>query len=80
MCEKALADYLETKRMEFPRFFFISSADLLDILSKGNRPKEVLTEKRGLFFHLHYVLLESLCTATICLVCFTGFGPSIQII
>lgn len=27
--------------MEFPRFFFISSADLLDILSKGNRPKEV---------------------------------------
>lgn len=41
MCEKALAEYLETKRLAFPRFYFISSADLLDILSKGSRPREV---------------------------------------
>lgn len=41
LCEKALAEYLETKRLAFPRFYFISSADLLDILSKGSRPKEV---------------------------------------
>ena len=41
MCEKALADYLETKRTAFPRFYFISSTDLLDILSKGNIPTEV---------------------------------------
>lgn len=41
LCEKALAEYLETKRLEFPRFYFISSADLLDILSKGSRPREV---------------------------------------
>ena len=40
-CEKALAEYLETKRLAFPRFYFISSADLLDILSKGNLPVEV---------------------------------------
>ncbi|XP_008293045.1 dynein heavy chain 11, axonemal [Stegastes partitus] len=41
LCEKALAEYLETKRVAFPRFYFISSADLLDILSKGSRPREV---------------------------------------
>lgn len=44
VCEKALAEYLETKRLAFPRFYFISSADLLDILSNGNEPAEVRTE------------------------------------
>ena len=41
VCEKALAEYLETKRLAFPRFYFVSSADLLDILSKGNQPSLV---------------------------------------
>ncbi len=37
VCEKALADYMESKRRAFPRFYFVSTADLLDILSNGNR-------------------------------------------
>lgn len=41
LCEKALNDYLETKRLAFPRFYFVSSADLLDILSNGNSPELV---------------------------------------
>ena len=41
VCEKALAEYLETKRLAFPRFYFVSSADLLDILSQGNNPSLV---------------------------------------
>ncbi|RLU17527.1 hypothetical protein DMN91_009762 [Ooceraea biroi] len=41
VCEKALSDYLETKRLIYPRFYFISSADLLDILSHGNNPEMV---------------------------------------
>lgn len=38
LCEKALAQYLESKRVDFPRFYFVSTADLLDILSNGNSP------------------------------------------
>lgn len=41
LCEKALNDYLETKRLAYPRFYFVSSADLLDILSNGNIPERV---------------------------------------
>ncbi|XP_014471080.1 PREDICTED: dynein beta chain, ciliary-like [Dinoponera quadriceps] len=41
ICEKALSDYLETKRLAYPRFYFISSADLLNILSNGNNPEMV---------------------------------------
>jgi len=39
-CEKSLANYLENKRQIFPRFFFVSTADLLDILSNGNTPSK----------------------------------------
>ena len=38
VCEKALNTFMETKRVDFPRFYFMSSVDLLDVLSKGNNP------------------------------------------
>lgn len=37
-CEKSLNIFMESKRTVFPRFYFISSVDLLDILSNGNNP------------------------------------------
>lgn len=49
LCEKALAEYLETKRLFFPRFYFVSSADLLDILSNGNQPEFVIKHLTKLF-------------------------------
>lgn len=49
LCEKALAEYLETKRLAFPRFYFVSSADLLDILSNGNQPEMVVKHLTKLF-------------------------------
>ena len=39
---QALADYMESKRRAFPRFYFVSTADLLDILSNGNSPTRVM--------------------------------------
>lgn len=48
-CEKALSEYLETKRYIFPRFYFISSTDLLEILSNGNEPEKVQRSLTKLF-------------------------------
>ncbi|XP_048343352.1 dynein axonemal heavy chain 9-like [Sphaerodactylus townsendi] len=49
LCEKALAEYLDTKRLAFPRFYFISSSDLLDILSNGTNPQLVQRHLAKLF-------------------------------
>jgi len=38
LCQKSLAEYLEVKKKRFPRFYFVSPADLVDILSKGRNP------------------------------------------
>ena len=40
-CEKALNLFMERKRADFPRFYFMSSVDLLDVLSKGNNPRSI---------------------------------------
>lgn len=53
MCEKKLQDYLETKRLAFPRFYFVAAADLLDILSKGSNPKAIMRHLPRNFDNVH---------------------------
>ena len=36
------AEYLDTKKKIFPRFYFVSNVALLDILSNGNNPPRVM--------------------------------------
>jgi len=47
--EKALEDFLETKRMAFPRFYFLSNDDLLDLLAKSKNPEAVQPHLRKFF-------------------------------
>lgn len=62
-CEKALSKFLETKRLIYPRFYFISPVDLLDILANGNQPEMVSRFVILLFVFFHNLLLLS---------CFSG--------
>lgn len=49
VCEKALFDFMNTKRTAFPRFYFVSQNDLLDILSNGNNPSKVMIHMPKIF-------------------------------
>lgn len=42
LCKKSLADFLDGRRRQFPRYYFVSEADLLDILSNGSDPNKIL--------------------------------------
>ena len=42
MCKKSLNEFLDSKRMQFARFYFVSEADLLDILSNGSNPSAIM--------------------------------------
>ena len=41
LCEKALQEFIDGKKKAFPRFYFVSTTDLLDILSSGNSPFKI---------------------------------------
>lgn len=42
MCKKSLSEFLDGKRRQFPRFYFMSESDLLDLLSNSSQPMKVL--------------------------------------
>lgn len=58
MCQQALKEFLDSKRRLFPRFYFVSEADLLDVLSKGNEPKSILVHLEKVFLATRTLVLD----------------------
>lgn len=58
VCQKKLENYLEAKKMIFPRFYFCSNDDLLKILSVGSDPNMVQDDFEKLFAAINRVRFD----------------------
>ncbi|CAE7831418.1 ODA11 [Symbiodinium sp. CCMP2592] len=58
MCQKALNEFMDSKKRAFPRFYFMSSNDLLDVLSNGNQPAKVIPQFPKFFIAIDSYTLE----------------------
>lgn len=56
--QKQLDDYLEKKRQEFPRFYFLSDGDLLEILGQSRDPNAVQKHLENCFEGIHRLKIE----------------------
>lgn len=58
-CQKSLEGYLEQKQNSFPRFYFVSNAKLLIILSQGSDPLAMNDYYENVFDAVQYVEHDS---------------------
>ncbi|KAK7096855.1 hypothetical protein V1264_003902 [Littorina saxatilis] len=57
-CQKSLTEFLEEKRSQFPRFYFIGDDDLLEILGQSTNPTVIQTHLKKLFAGIHSVIFD----------------------
>jgi len=57
---KSLEIFLEAKRQAFPRFYFISNDDLLEILGNSKNPELVQPHMKKLFDNIHKIKLNKI--------------------
>ncbi|KAJ3063063.1 Cytoplasmic dynein 2 heavy chain 1, partial [Rhizoclosmatium hyalinum] len=64
-CQKALNEFLESKRSRFPRFYFIGDEDLLEILGQSQNPNVIQSHLKKLFAGVNKVEFNTETTAIV---------------
>ena len=60
MCQRSLAGYLHTKRSAFPRFFFLSDIELLDIMGHSTDPASIQPHLINLTSNVALITMDSM--------------------
>jgi dynein heavy chain, axonemal len=58
LCKKSLKEFLDGKRAIFPRFYFVSEAQLLDLLSNGSTPHKIIKYTTAVFLACKTLVLD----------------------